>query len=143
MKDKIISYLMKPMRIEVATAAVIRKGKKIFLTKRTKVLPEGGKWCLPGGHVSKWERAEKTIKREVKEETGFDAENVKFLFVHEEFVKRLNLHAIVFVFEVKVKGNGRKGWEVKEQDFFDKKEVKNLKLAFTHDEILNKYWSKK
>ncbi len=138
MKDKIIAFLMKPMRIEVATAAIIRKGDKVLLAKRAKTLPDGGKWCLPGGHVSKWERAEECIKRELKEELGVNAKKTKFEFVHEEFVKRLGLHAVVFVYSVSVEGKFKPNWEVSDFGWFDKKDIEKLDLAFTHKEVFNK-----
>lgn len=140
MKDKIISFLMKRMRVEVGVAGIVKKGQKVFLTKRAKVLVDGGKWCLPGGHVEKWERAVVALKREIKEETGFDVKKAKLLFVHEEFVKRLNLHAVVFVYQIDVEGNENKNWEVSESDWFSKSEIGKLNLAFTHGEILEKFF---
>ena len=38
---------------------------------------------VPGGHVEKGEKIEKCVKREVKEETGLEVENVKFVTVLE------------------------------------------------------------
>ncbi len=139
MKDKIIAFLMKPMRIEVATAAIIRKGDKVLLAKRAKMLPEGGKWCLPGGHVDKWERAEDCIKRELKEELGVNTKKVKLEFVHEEFVKRLGLHAVVFVYSVDVERKFKPNWEVNDYGWFSKKDIEKLDIAFTHKEMFNKY----
>ena len=139
MKDKIINYLMKSMRIEVAVAGIVAKKNKILLTKRSKILADGGKWCLPGGHVNKWEKAENAVKRELKEETGFDTKKAELLFVHEEFVRRLNLHAIVFVFLIETKGKEKVNWEVSKMEWFKKDEIKKLNLAFTHKNILNKF----
>jgi nucleoside triphosphatase len=41
------------------------------------------KCTVPGGHIELGERAEDAIKREVKEETGLDAEPVKLLVVQQ------------------------------------------------------------
>lgn len=143
MRDKIVAFLMEFMGIEVATAGIIEKNGKIFLTKRAGFLIDGGKWCLPGGHLRKWEKAEKGARREVNEETGFEVARSKLLFAHEEFVKRLNLHAIVFVYKMSVKGRVKKNFEVKESGWFNRKEIEKMNFAFTHKEILNKYFGRK
>jgi nucleoside triphosphatase len=41
------------------------------------------KFTVPGGHIELGERAEDAIRREVKEETGLDAEPVKLLLVQQ------------------------------------------------------------
>ena len=65
------------------------------------------------------------------------------LFVHEEFVKRLNLHAIVFVYLFDFNGDIKPNFEVSEFKWFDKNEIKKLDLAFSHKEILDKYFGGK
>jgi 8-oxo-dGTP diphosphatase len=47
---------------------------KVLLTQRN-IEPFKGQWCLPGGHIDRFEPAGQAITREVKEETGlaFDA----------------------------------------------------------------------
>lgn len=143
MRDKIVAFFMEFLRIEVATAGLIEKNGKILLTKRARFLVDGGKWCLPGGHLRKWESAEKGMKREIKEETGYDSKKNRLLFVHEEFIKRLNVHAVVFVYKIDISGKQKKSWEVSEYGWFDKKEAEKLEMAFTHKQILEKYWRMK
>ncbi len=41
------------------------------------------KYTVPGGHIELGERAEDAIRREVKEETGLDAEPVELLIVQQ------------------------------------------------------------
>ena len=43
----------------------------------------GDKYTVPGGHIELGERAEDAIRREVKEETGLDAEPVELLIVQQ------------------------------------------------------------
>ncbi|OIO42722.1 hypothetical protein AUJ63_02245 [Candidatus Pacearchaeota archaeon CG1_02_35_32] len=134
---------MKFSGVRTATAGIIEKNGKVLLTKRSKMIAEGGKWCLPGGHVKKWETAEDCVKRELKEEVGLDVEKAKLLFVHEEFKKDLNLHAVVFVYSLKTKGKIKNNFEVKESRWFTKKEVEKLDMAFTHNQMLKRYWNGK
>lgn len=126
--------------IQTAVAAIMVKDGKILLTKRAKIMAEGGKWCLPGGGIEKWETSEKAVKREVFEEVGVKSNKVKLLFVQEEIVKRLNLHASVFVYKVDFKGKIRNNWEVSEYRWFSKSEIEGMELAFTHKDMINKYF---
>jgi 8-oxo-dGTP diphosphatase len=135
--------IMKFSRIQNGVVGIIKKDGKVYLTKRSKLIVEGGKWCLPGGMIKKWETARNAVTREVKEETGFDVKKSKLLFVHEEFVKRLNLHAEVFVFLIEVSGKEKKNLEVKESEWFGKTEVLKLDMAYSHGEILERYFGGK
>lgn len=126
--------------IQSAAASIIVKGDKILLTKRSPLLVEGGKWCLPGGGMKKWETALKSAKREVLEEVGLKPEKIKFLFVHEEFSRRVKVHANVFVYEMKFSGKIKMSWEVSDYGWFSRNEISKLDMAFTHRDILNKYF---
>lgn len=137
-----IKHLLRFLGIRCAAAGIIVRGNKIFLTKRSNGIIDGGKWCLPGGGIKKWEKAEDAIQREIKEETGFKTKKVKFLFYHDEFVGRLNFHALVLVFLIDVDGKSKNNWEVSESGWFTRREINKLDLAFTHKEILENFWGK-
>ena len=138
-----IKFLLNLLGIQSAVGAVVVKNGKILLTKRSSLLVERNKWCLPGGHVEKWETAERAVRRELLEETGLRAKKCKLLFVHEEFVKRLSLHANVFIFKVDVLGKVKPNWEVSKFGWFSKNEIAQLPMAFAHKEILSKFFRSK
>ena len=129
--------------IQSATASIIVNGNKVLLTKRSPLMVEGGKWCLPGGGMGKWETALDSVKREVFEEVGIKTEKIKFLFVHEEFSKRVKVHANVFVYEIKFSGKVKINWEVSDYGWFSRSEIAKLDMAFSHKQILNKYFKLK
>ena len=79
MKAFIIKFLMRFLGIKCAVAGIIKKENKILLTKRSEKIVEGGKWCLPGGGIKKWENAEEAMRREMKEETGIIFKNPTFV----------------------------------------------------------------
>lgn len=59
----------------------------------------GGKYVVPGGHIELGERIEETVLREVKEETGLDVYDLKFVMMQEciydeEFYRKM--HFIFF-----------------------------------------------
>ena len=139
-KEKVIKHLMRFSGARPAVAGIIKNGNKILLTKRSKTITEGGKWCIPGGRLEKWEKAEKTLGREIKEELGLKVVRSKFLFYHDEFVKRINLHSVVLVFLANVRGKEKFNFEVSETGWFTKEEALKLDLAFEHKEILRRFF---
>ena len=138
-----INYLF-PKFVKATVAAIITKNNKILLEKRTPILPEGNKWCLPGGHIDAGETAEAAIKREIKEELGTKAKAIKFLGYFDEILPEINCYTVVLVYEAKIRGKfKRQKLEVSEIGWFTKKELSKLNIAFHHKELIKKYWSKK
>ncbi len=124
---------------KVTVAGIIIKNRRILLEKR-KTKPFKNYWCLPGGHVEKYETAEKAIKREVEEETGLKVTKAKFLFYQDEILPRIKWHAVVLVFLCKTKGKIKMNEkEVSEIKWFEIKESLRLKLAFKHRKIIERF----
>jgi 8-oxo-dGTP diphosphatase len=83
-----------------ASAAILR-GPEVLLVQRAKG-PLSGLWSLPGGHIEPGELAREAALREVREETGLDAELGGLLDIHEVLARdgggRLEAHYVVIVF---------------------------------------------
>ncbi len=47
-------------------------------------------YCLPGGHIELFENSIEAVKREIKEETGYDTSVKKLISVAENFFTRKN-----------------------------------------------------
>ena len=78
------------MPLERSVGAVIfrREGNKIYyllLHYPSSAKAPRDYWDLPKGHIEKGEKIEKTVKREVKEETGL--EDLKFVEGFKEWIK--------------------------------------------------------
>ena len=59
-------------------AIVVRDNGKILLVKRG-IEPEKGRWTLPGGYVDDDESPEEAAKRELKEETNLDSDEMRLI----------------------------------------------------------------
>ncbi len=67
-----------PKKPVVGVGAIILDGDKILLEKR-KNAPSKGKWSVPGGLVELGESVEQAVIREVKEETGLEVIEPRFV----------------------------------------------------------------
>ena len=69
--------------VPAANAAILKEGK-ILLTQRASNIREGGKWCLPGGHVEQGETWLEAMTREVREEVGLEVRKSALLGVYSD-----------------------------------------------------------
>jgi 8-oxo-dGTP diphosphatase len=83
-----------------ASAAVFR-GEEVLLIERGKGALEGY-WSLPGGHIEAGETARAAAVREVREETGVEAELLGLVDLHEVILRDaagvLAAHYLIAVF---------------------------------------------
>jgi 8-oxo-dGTP diphosphatase len=123
-----------------AAAILTRPGHpdQILLTRRN-VPPFKGQWCIPGGHIDRYEPAREAAQREACEETGleFDA---RFLGYFDEILPDRGIHAVVLAFY----GEGRgepilQEREVQEFRWFSLDAARTLELAFDHKTILDAF----
>ncbi|MEZ0344356.1 MAG: NUDIX domain-containing protein [Caldimicrobium sp.] len=73
---------MKPL-IRVVAGLIVDKGK-LFLVKRPEGKRDGGLFEFPGGKVEEGESLIEALKRELFEELGIKAKEVKFLDIEKE-----------------------------------------------------------
>ena len=119
----------------------LEKPEKILLTRRN-IPPFKEYWCLPGGHIDKYEKAIDGVVREIQEETGLNLEPI-FLHFFDEIFPQGNVHNIVLMFYGTVKGNIKiQEEEVADIRWFSFDEALKLDLAFTHNVVLE-YFVKK
>jgi len=127
---------------EATVAAIIETqhdgAPKILLARRNHE-PFKGLWCLPGGHIDRYEPVRTAVIREVKEETGLDFDAV-FLGYFDEIIPEHGIHAVVMVFH----GDGTgtlniQPVEVMEAKWVSINEARSLPLAFTHNDVLDAY----
>ncbi len=122
-----------------AGAIIFRKNNKgieILLTRRN-VEPFKGSWCLPGGHIEHFEKAETAIIREVKEETNLDF-HPSFLTYMDEIFPEIKVHNIVLMFYGSASGElDPEPAEVTETAWFTIADAQTKTLAFNHSRALD------
>jgi len=81
------------VKIEVV-AAIIRRAKKILITRRRDHVHLAGLWEFPGGKVEDGESLRSALQREILEELGVDVEvDCEFFTVEHEYpAKSVRLH---------------------------------------------------
>ncbi|MCH7485240.1 MAG: NUDIX hydrolase [Chloroflexi bacterium] len=81
------------------TAAVALNGDLVLLQR----IGDAKFWCLPGGRMEIGETAEAGLKRELREETGLEADVGRLLWVIENFYRHggVRLHEIGLYFLVR------------------------------------------
>lgn len=133
--------LIKLRKVFVGVPVIIKNSKgEILLEKRSKKVFYPNQWGLPGGILMYKEKSEEAAKREVKEELG-----IKIKIMHKksgstyEFMptKECPLHAINIVYYAKISSGKPKPLdETAEVKWFNPKSIKNMKLAYNHNNIL-------
>lgn len=127
-------------RILSGVPAIIRNSKgEILLGKRSKkMIYYPDMWGLPGGLIEFGETIEQAAKREVKEELGINIEIVKYgkplmqLPDKKHQVQYLDIPVHCKL----VSGTPEPKDETREVRWFKPKEIKSMKLAYNHKEIL-------
>ena len=136
------------MNLKIKTCDIlllrIKDGKlQVLLSKRSPDSYEGGKWCIPGGHLDDGETPLDGGIRELKEETNVDVSPIK------SNLKMLGIHPT---------SNIRKGYgitytgaippnyphtlkpqagEISEVKWFDANKIPHDQMAFDHGGIVN------
>lgn len=110
-------------------ALIFNPEGKVFLMRSPKW---HNKYVVPGGHVELGEKVEEALKREVKEETGLDVYEIKFLNFQDVIFDKLfwkKRHFIFLDFACKTKTvNVVLNAEGSEYDWFSLKEALRLPL---------------
>jgi 8-oxo-dGTP diphosphatase len=100
-----------------------------------------GQWCLPGGKIDYGETVERTIVKELLEETSLSCTSSKFLF-YQDSPPQIpgKMHCIHLYFECTVAGTIVLNEESSEFAWIGQSDLKNYDIAFRNDLALLRYW---
>lgn len=131
------------MKIHAIAMLLVEKDGKFLLVKRTKK-PFTGYWAFPGGHVDEGETPYEAATRELKEETGLEADIEEHEVHYSEQEADVAHRHLSHVFRARIKGGQeRAGDDVKEMEWFTLEEIKELDLTHLTLRTFNElYFSK-
>lgn len=87
---------------DIANAIILKDNKLLTIKRKTEPWP--GMYGLPGGHIKEGENKIEALKREIKEETGFEIEvNESDFLGTEEFEYKSRIFRVIF-YKVKITG---------------------------------------
>ena len=90
-----------PIWPRCAASAAVFRGDQVLLVQRGKGALKGF-WSLPGGHIEPGETAKAAAQREVREETGIEADISSLVDVHDVIIRgdgdELRAHYLIAVF---------------------------------------------
>jgi mutator protein MutT len=142
-KIKIINFAIRFLKnrqvLAGAPAIILNSKKEILLGKRSKNLPYyPSLWGLPGGVIEYKESAENAVKRELREEMGIIVKIIKtgkpcMIFPSKEYP--FQVLEIPFYCKI-LKDKPKAKDETSEIKWFKPKEIKKMKLAYSHKQIL-------
>ncbi len=116
--------------------AIIEKDGKILLVKETKITAKG-KWSHPAGWLEVGENPINAVKREVKEETGFDFEPQNILGVYSLLKDEANAthHAIklIYIGTISDEETAELADDVSETKWFTPEEIELMDLKTLRD----------
>ncbi|BDC36157.1 MAG: NUDIX hydrolase [Candidatus Methanoliparum thermophilum] len=120
--------------LKLAVDGIVLYKKGIVLIKR-KNPPFKGQYALPGGFVEYGETTESALKREVKEETGLDADIIKIVGVYSDPNRDPRGHIISICYLAFGNGDLKADTDAESVELFP---IKNIpKLAFDHNQMIN------
>lgn len=87
-------------KVRPRICGICLQGDKLLLVRHQTTVANNAFWAPPGGGLQFGEKVENCLKREMLEETGFNVEIKRFLFINE-FLQP-PLHAVELFFEVRI-----------------------------------------
>ena len=121
----------------VTTDIIIEvNGTGIIVIERTN--PPFG-WALPGGFVDRGESLETAARREAKEETTMDLEDLKQFHIYSDPSRDPRFHTVTTVFTAKGVGTPCAGDDAKGLKVVPFAELRNLSYAFDHNKVIDDY----
>lgn len=67
------------VRVRKGAVGILESESGLLMVCRADLVPKGGCWCFPGGHVERGETSRQAVVREMAEELGIVVETVRRL----------------------------------------------------------------
>lgn len=123
-------------------AIVVNDGKILLVKRAPNSIREPNKYAIPGGFMDLGETTEQGVRREVLEETGYQAGDVQFFrFIDNPNRRNTPTQDVDFVYIIKdCKKISEHDDEVTQVEWFPLESLpKQEEIAFDHYEIIQSY----
>lgn len=114
---------------------IVRNGDSILLIERLNK-PHG--WALPGGFVDYGETVEDAARRELYEETGIKADQIKLMGVYSDPARDKRGHNVSVIYTTTTNSEPKAGDDAKNAQFFTIRDLPD-DIVFDHKKIINDY----
>lgn len=129
MRSRIVRSAQKKFTVSVA-AIVVNENDEILLLNH--VLRSDLSWGIPGGFIANGEQPEAAVRREIREETGLELENIKMIRV-----RTMNRH-IEILFRASPIGTAKaQSLEINELGWFKANEMPE-KMSHIQKQLIEK-----
>ena len=113
----------------------------VLILRRQNTGSGEGQWCLPGGKVDYGATVEQAVHTELKEETGLDCLETRFLFYQDSLpLEPGTMHCINLYFRCTAAGQVVLNEESSEYRWVDADGLPQYHLVFRNDEGLERYF---
>jgi len=99
-------------------------------------------WAIPGGFVEYGETVEEAARREAKEETSLELEDLRQFHTYSDPMRDPRFHAISTVYIARAQGIPEARDDAQEVGIFDQRNLPE-DMAFDHRKILEDYFKQK
>jgi ADP-ribose pyrophosphatase YjhB (NUDIX family) len=114
---------------------ILIDGRVLLIHRRNP--PHG--WALPGGFVEYGESVEEAVRREMKEETGLDLQNLRQFRVYSDPTRDQRGHVVSVVFTARGAGRPEAGDDADRYRLIDLNDIPEADLVFDHTQILKDF----
>lgn len=94
---------------------------------------------LPGGHIKDNETAIESVRREIKEETNIDLDNIEFVSIYEWFNKETNRRDLTLLYKAKAINKNIISNKEGVSKFYKISELRKENFSLDLDKILDIY----
>lgn len=128
--------------VPVVRLIITNAENKTLVLKRQNTSYGDGQWCLPGGKIDYNDTVDRTVQKELEEETALTCEKSRFLFYQDSLpLEEGKMHCINLYFECDVTGEIRLNEESSDYAWIGPEDLDAYRLAFRHDLGLKRYWN--
>jgi ADP-ribose pyrophosphatase YjhB (NUDIX family) len=121
---------------KLAVDCIILVDREVLLIHRRNP-PHG--WALPGGFVEYGETVEDAVRREMKEETGLDLQDLRQFRVYSDPARDSRGHVVSVVFAARGAGKPEAGDDADRYRLIDLSDIPESEIVFDHAQILKDF----